>query len=121
MTRDEYIEIFQNEFGRYPDECEIPAHVDDQGFRSEWTPPPRQQRMRHHYHTPANELLDEIGDVVKGLAGNARVAYQNREEIAAKKPYISEFGFMVMIFAAKAGLYFLLKHSREVGFELSNI
>lgn len=118
MTRDEFIRLFQEEYGEHPDQETLDLHFPND-IRSQWKP--QQQQRSHHYYGGSNELLDELRGVVSGIADNARVAIRNREEIAANKPYLSEFSFMALIFLAKAGLYFLLKNSSECGFDLRNI
>jgi hypothetical protein len=118
LTKDEFVRLYVDEYGERPDPETIALHFGED-IRSEWNP--RQQRTSRQYYSGSNELLDELRGVVSGIADNAKVAIRNKESIIANKPYLSEFTFMALLFAAKSSIYFLMKNSYESGFDLSNI
>ncbi|MCR3921576.1 MAG: hypothetical protein NUK65_03540 [Firmicutes bacterium] len=118
MTRNEFERMYLEEYGEMPDPETIALHFGED-IRSEWNP--SQQRTSRQYYSGSNELLSELQGVVSSIAENAKVAVRNKESIIRNKPYLSEFGFMALIFFAKASIYFLMKNSYESGFDLSNI
>ncbi|MCR3922778.1 MAG: hypothetical protein NUK65_09730, partial [Firmicutes bacterium] len=55
--------------------------------------------------------MAEIQEITTGIASNARTAFRNRDAIVESRPYLSEFGYMALIFMAKSMIYFLMRDS----------
>ena len=118
--RETFIQDFYEQFGSLPDEETIQINL-GRNYYQERQPDFRQQRTRNYHNDGADELLAEIREITVGIANNARVAYRNRRQIIEARPYVSEFGYMTLIFLTKASLYFLLRDSYAHGMDLSSI
>lgn len=119
-TREEFIEEFYEQFGSMPDEETILINT-GRDYYQRSQPGFRQQRTRSYHNDGANELLQEIREITSGIANCARIGFLNRDAIVESRPYLSEFGYMALIFLAKSMIYFLMRDSYSHNMDLSNI
>jgi hypothetical protein len=125
MTRGEFIQLFRRENGYDPDQETIESmsthyDIDDDGL-----PPPRQQSRVFQFNNrnngsnnndPVNDLFREIKNIFGGIAGSSKRAADKDSDSD-----MVEFGFMLLVFLLKTGLYFSLKTAYSKGFDFANL
>jgi len=119
VTKNEFIQRFIEENGFLPDEGTLqelfPIPIGRNPGQISYLNGQRRTRNR------GEDLLGEVKDIFNDLAAYARTAAKKKPRNLLAAPWTSELGYMVLVFAAKAGLYFVLQSSYRDGYDFSNI
>ncbi len=116
MTIDEFVEIYERNYGEKPSQEIIEEYCGTTNSSGQ-----NYENERSHYNRysrGSHDLFLEIKDVCATIAQSA---HRNKEALDNSSQKVSQFSYMLYIFLAKSLLYFLFQNSLDDGYDFRNM